>query len=235
MSSPMCHRIAHRILRALPDGARLRLNTKFAAYSGYLDPELLQLDRFIPQHRRGVALDIGANEGVTANFLATRFAAVHAFEPNPVPFALWAKVSRPNVVPWNCALSDSDGTGQLKIPVVRGQQLSGWGALDNPYLDSDTEPFTIEVQTARLQTIASKIPRPIDLIKLDAEGHELAVLRGAIEIIRADRPYLLIELSSKNEAELHELLGVHAYELATPERLGITAIASYNRVFIPRM
>lgn len=234
MSSPLYYRVAHRILRTLPNGARLRLNTKFSLYSGGLDPELVQLETFVPVHRRGLALDIGANQGVTANFLAATFEHVHAFEPNPDLFGLWAKVSRPNVVGWNCALSDRDGTAQLTIPVVKGQRLTGWGALDTPYLESDSEPFIIEVQTTCLRTIASKLPRPIDLIKLDAEGHELAVLRGAIEIIRADRPYLLIEVSPQNEAAVHELLGLHAYEQATAERLGITGIAPQNRVFVPR-
>ena len=42
------------------------------------------------------------------------------------------------------------------------------------------------------------VSRPVDILKLDVEGAELDVLRGAVRIMTEDKPIVLMELHSEN-------------------------------------
>jgi Methyltransferase FkbM domain len=41
------------------------------------------------------------------------------------------------------------------------------------------------------------LPHPIRLVKIDAEGHELSVLKGMSGILRRDKPHLIVEDNSE--------------------------------------
>jgi hypothetical protein len=88
------------------------------------------------------------------------------------------------------AASDQDGSITLNVsPTV------GWSTVVEGSHHRDITP--VQVRAARLDTLAraGRLRRPIALMKLDAEGHEAAVLDGAAELVSEDRPYLLIELN----------------------------------------
>jgi hypothetical protein len=58
---------------------------------------------------------------------------------------------------------------------------------------------TIEVPVTTLDTWWSAANRiPVDAVKIDTEGAELWVLRGAEELIRACRPSIIFELHPRN-------------------------------------
>jgi hypothetical protein len=64
-----------------------------------------------------------------------------------------------------------------------------------------------------------KDERPVDFIKCDAEGTEMAVLRGAVDILSKDKPFLVLEAEMPNDSELRprvrefaELLGPMGYQ-----------------------
>jgi hypothetical protein len=70
-----------------------------------------------------------------------------------------------------------------------------------------------DVEAARLDTLLGGNERPIRFVKIDVEGHELAVLRGASALLRRDRPALLVEVSGDPDAErgpAHELFALLA-------------------------
>ena len=45
------------------------------------------------------------------------------------------------------------------------------------------------------------LPKRVSLVKIDAEGHELSVLRGMESLLHRDRPVLIVEVSSSHSRE----------------------------------
>ncbi|MFT8245287.1 FkbM family methyltransferase [Roseomonas sp. BN140053] len=144
--------------------------------------------------RSRVAVDVGANLGLYAGRLAQLCRKVHCFEPIPwLADDLATRLPRRGVVIHQIALSDRAGTAELRIPYGEaGQEMHGLSTLE------DANSFQHDVTTTRLvdcrvERLDAVVEDPIGFIKVDVEGHELAVLRGAVGILRRDRPTLLIE------------------------------------------
>lgn len=163
------------------------------------EPELQLISSLVDGSRN--AIDVGANRGVWADCLARHCAQVFAFEPNPKMFAFLSAACADNVVPSALALSDNAGEATLRIPrTVRGysnQQASLALRADGKF----SEFGELRVPTARLDDL--DLP-PCGFIKIDVEGHEAAVLRGARHLIARDRPVLLIEMEQRHTGELIE-------------------------------
>lgn len=133
-------------------------------------------------------IDVGGHVGGTALELRNRFpaATIHVFEPFPdyVP-ALSAIARRDgNMVVHRLACSDREGVANL---VTTAHNLS----LVSVHRDSRSAgepPRTIEIRADRLDAIAGRLGiSRIRLLKIDAEGHDLAVLRGAGDLISRHR------------------------------------------------
>jgi FkbM family methyltransferase len=58
-----------------------------------------------------------------------------------------------------------------------------------------------EVEVTTIDEALLRDERPVDLIKCDAEGSEMLVLRGALNILSADKPLLLLEAEMPDHAE----------------------------------
>jgi FkbM family methyltransferase len=132
-----------------------------------------------------IVLDIGANRGDVAAAFAARGATVIALEPNSDIFpALEALAIRyPGIRPQMCAVLDEDT--ELKLYLHRDYD---GGALDH----SESSSLIADkpnVSAERYQTVAvrdivkviEEIGRPIDIVKIDAEGGEYRILTRMIE------------------------------------------------------
>jgi FkbM family methyltransferase len=94
------------------------------------------------------------------------------------------------------AASDRDMTTTLRIP--RSEAGTGLGRATiepNNLLGDFSEADIVTVHTVRLD---DAIDRPVGFIKIDVEGHEMAVLRGATRILTDDKPNILIELEERH-------------------------------------
>jgi FkbM family methyltransferase len=179
----------------------------------------------------GVVFDVGANLGFFS-LLAARLAGpggrVEAFEPVPES----AEAARGNAAlngldqirVHQVAVGERAGTGEL---LLTGEV--SWSHLADRGWHSDTRAL-VEVETVCLdeQVTSGALPAP-DVIKIDVEGSELAVLRGATEILRAHRPAVICELHETNR-EFAELMGEAGYEVVNLEGAVPVSEAGATRV-----
>lgn len=179
----------------LPDGPRMlsfnATNTQFGAF--YLpqnlpvyEPETSALlDRLVADH--DTFFDIGANWGWYALLIASRpgFAGrIQAFEPFPSTFTDLASLVRQAGLEAVIACHDialADAEGEASMGFSDGVQ-SGLARLG--------EGGGAKVRLARLDALG--LPAP-DVIKIDAEDHELDVLKGAASILEQARPVVVFE------------------------------------------
>jgi FkbM family methyltransferase len=142
-------------------------------------------------------VDVGANIG-TYTFALSRMVGpagkVISIEPIPSTFEVLSRVVKhfdlKNVELHNCAITESSGTVPMVVPrsasvpnFYRAQIVSGVSMEDSQ---------VIEVAGRRLDDIVAG--RSIKFIKIDVEGHELAVVRSGQTTIKASAPVALIEV-----------------------------------------
>jgi FkbM family methyltransferase len=160
------------------------------------EPELARLDDFAP--RSGMAVDVGAWWGPWTYWLARRSTAVAVIEPIPHLAQFLTRQAPSNATVHNVALSDSSGEAQLWVP-SGGAGSEGRSSLRAP---SGTRPVPITVRTLRLDDLGL---RDVRFLKIDVEGHEQAVLKGAGATIARERPTLLIEIEQQEDRAVHEV------------------------------
>lgn len=185
-----------------------------AFQDGFEPPVTAALERFVPDD--GVLYDVGCNWGYHSIHLAsrTRFAGtIHAFEPWPSTFRSLANVVRQlgltGVIQChNFAVGQRQGEGAMACGANCGCAHlveSGGGT---------------RVQVQALDEL--DLPPP-DVIKVDTEGHEEQVFRGAAKLLERHRPLLVFE---------------HRFEhILAPERCysSLEFLASLGyRLFLPR-
>ena len=123
-------------------------------------------------------LDLGANIGLTAVYLAGRFpkARIVCVEPDAENFkVLLANIeSLPNVEAIRAAIWSEPGTLQIVREDRQGQALGNWGTQTHP-LETTGESRNAEtVEAVTIRQLAERFGLPrIDLLKVDIEGAEL--------------------------------------------------------------
>jgi FkbM family methyltransferase len=148
------------------------------------------------------AIDVGSNIGLYTYAMSRVFENVHSFEINPNLSHLLNKSQIKNVRVYKYGLSSEPGVAQFYIPKVDGQKLVGWGSLDKTNCPNAEELIEIKVQLATLDSFELQ---NISFIKIDVEGHEVEVLKGAMNTIHESRPTMLVEIKEKNEPDMHNL------------------------------
>lgn len=135
-----------------------------------------------------VACDIGANLGNHTLAFAEFCKEVFAFEPQPLIFKLLQLNCRnsPSITALNFGLSDEAGT------VVAAVDRAAFGSthiVDK--LDSDQSGC--EFQVKQLDEVSELSGKCIGLLKIDVEGHEEQVIRGARKLLLRDAPAVVFE------------------------------------------
>lgn len=188
---------------ALPDGdthfaEHLRKEKAATGVAGY---QSRKRDRAIAVCQNRVhALDIGAHVGLWSKPLSRDFGHVTAFEPVPELCACWRENLRQatNVRLHQVAIGRTAGY----VDVVRPEDNSGNG-FAVPHVPPGSGPAV--PRDGALQPLGQPpggLPMrrlddidlgPIDFIKIDVEGGELAVIEGGEDTIRRYRPVLMVE------------------------------------------
>jgi FkbM family methyltransferase len=151
------------------------------------------LDALCDPNKTGI--DVGAKVGMYTYRILARSADVIAFEPNPLFNQMLKAVfsgKRARVEP--VALSNTRGAAILRLPYdSAGSPQFGRATIDaNNKLEHEmvARVEQVEVETRTIDDYA--LPN-VGFIKIDVEGHELAVLEGAEGTISKQRPTLLVE------------------------------------------
>jgi len=149
---------------------------------------------------RPVMLDVGAHHGECCLVGAMLHdLTIHAFEPHPDSVAVLRQVIAatyiPNVHVYEVALSNVPGTGVLKTPLdERKWDLATLGV---PSRFGEWTEQTVSITTLDLWGEENHIDH-VDMIKIDVEGAEVHVLRGAHALIETFTPMLIVEVMKKN-------------------------------------
>lgn len=144
--------------------------------------------------RARVSVDVGANFGMyTARMVALSRRCV-AFEPIPTFARMLARGFGRAVEVHGVALSDREGTAELRVPDLD----TGYATIDpaNRLATRRAAPVDrVEVPMARLDDFAID---DVGFVKVDVEGHEDAVLRGAEATLARCRPNVIVEVEDRH-------------------------------------
>jgi FkbM family methyltransferase len=161
-------------------------------------------------------VDIGCHIGSTLSQLlqlAPRGSHT-AFEPIPNK-AQWLRRRFPEVEVLEVALAEQAGEATFYV----NTKLTGWSGLQRHGEDAEHE--ALNVRTARLDELLGE--RRVDFIKLDVEGGELGVLKGATGVLERWRPRILFECTGSSldahgitPAEMFGWLTAHGYAIWVP-------------------
>lgn len=174
--------------------------------------------------KKGIILDIGANVGNHTIFWAMQGHTVVPFEPNPRANVLLKENVTRNKLEDNVKLElsnygVSDQERQVEIIDNMKQNLGG---------AQIKQSNSGNIQTIRLDKIDFK--QCIDFVKIDVEGHELNVLRGAKKTIAKHRPIIYCETTVTTRKDVEDLLKESLYSIEARHRMysGV-----YNILAIP--
>jgi FkbM family methyltransferase len=135
-----------------------------------------------------VFIDVGANVGTYSTQLLSRFqdSSIWAFEPNPFTFERLKKhVENGNIHTVNMGLSSQDGTLSFYDRKDKNGS-SPHGSLYSEVIEEihSVESVSFSVRATTLDDFLEKHQiKKINLLKIDTEGHELEVLKGAKKAI----------------------------------------------------
>jgi FkbM family methyltransferase len=217
------------IYPALPRTARLPFSYRMCSLAGTIEPELQHMPALCKA--RGAAIDVGANVGLYSYRMAPIFSKVYAFEINEAVAADLAAYDSKNIEIIHSGLSSEERDATLYIPVSKGVQLNGWASLQPGNCPDTQEHVTRAVHVRRLDSFSF---RDISFIKIDVEGHEVEVLRGAVETISANRPVILVEVKESNTGKVSSFFQAIDYEEVSLKSLCGVEGASENHIFVPR-
>lgn len=128
------------------------------------------------------AIDVGAADGGWIRFLVDNFSSIHAFEPNRESFdRLDAEFQNEEKVKLhNIALMDKTGSGEMSLGKLKGSYIV-------PQVNGKTS----------ISTLDGFDFESCSLLKIDAEGSELPILKGAKKLISRFRPVIVTEFKKR--------------------------------------
>ena len=171
------------------------------------------------------SIDVGAYTGTYTIGACIQSKVVIAVEPQQRQAEALRRSMPGNVRVIEAALSNFSGSGLLKLSSIEGGSMS---RLDPVASVTDGWP-EVSVRVMRMDDLDYD---RVGFVKIDAEGHEVRVLQGALGIIVSDRPIFLIEAEERHRpgavAEVAHFLGQFGYDGFFVYRGEMCAIEKFN-------
>ena len=179
--------IVQSIFAHLPQAAQ---NWKEKRYFGRYGEIELHLMEILCDRQRD-AIDVGGNDGCYVHFMLPHAKHVITFEPFPYFIGQLNRKFRGRAVIEPIALSNSVGETMLRVPVEDGKDVTGCSTIDAVASSFYHDWREVKVSMDKLDHVYKG---DVGFIKIDVEGHEHAVLEGAIETIKRCQPRVMVEL-----------------------------------------
>lgn len=147
-----------------------------------------------------VMLDIGANAGIYSTIMEDVVGSenLYIFEPLPHLYRVLKKRFA-NAHVFDLALSDKDEIRNIRVPFIEGARVDARATFNSHTESNQTGSEELAVQLLSLDSFAKTANlKSIELMKIDVEGHELAVINGGVETITRFKPLILIEIESRH-------------------------------------
>lgn len=183
--------------------AYLRLILRARKYRYRNDPD--EISYLFNKIKKGdIAFDIGAHKGAYLYYmcrLAGKEGKVYAFEPQSILYQYLCSIKTlfaTEPVIENLALSETNKEMTLLIPAHKTNNLSSPGASLNNRFEGQKIANTELIQSVRLDDYCHNKNIFPNFLKIDVEGHELEVLKGAENILRHYRPSILVEIEQRH-------------------------------------
>jgi FkbM family methyltransferase len=158
------------------------------------EPDMVKLFRALAAGSDTV-LDVGANIGCTAILFGELAKNVYAFEPSQGTFAFLenniVNSTYTNIFARNVGLGAE--TGELPLTVAPWNRSGGFVSNQT---QASVGHIIERIQICKLDDVVKSMNlAKIDFIKIDVEGFEGHVLRGATETLRTHKPVVVLELN----------------------------------------
>jgi FkbM family methyltransferase len=151
------------------------------------------------------SFDIGAHKGAYMYFMRKKVSdqgSVYVFEPQDALAKYLLKVKAAfgwtNVQVEHCAMSDSNEGGQLYVPHFKKEGSTTQLATISPGQNMDQFRAVGHVQTDTIDAYCERNHLHPDFLKIDVEGNELKVLKGARHILISNTVTLLVEIEQRH-------------------------------------
>lgn len=139
-----------------------------------------------------VIFDVGANLGQYVKSLETYFqtADIHCFEPSPITFGKLLLSSQNGTISSNVKIHQLGfGSESKTLKLYSKSLLSASASIYGDRLDEMSGELVVEeIEIGTIDSFCQiNSVSQIDFLKIDVEGHELEVLKGATEMLRAKK------------------------------------------------
>ncbi len=152
-------------------------------------------------------LDIGANVGWYTRILASLVGEkgrVYGVEPIPETFDLLSAITKKlrllNVQLIRCGISETDSWALMEVPLYDHGGPNFYLARIAESLSATSSLPKYAVELRSIDSLFLDLAENIAFIKCDVEGHELAVVKGAVKFLGRSTPSWLIEVSGDPDA-----------------------------------
>jgi len=201
----------------------------YRGWRAFEHPFPLLLEQVLNSAPVGVFLDIGANTGVYSLLSkgVCPVREVHAFEPFPSVLRILRNNIALNkfaaeIIVVDAAASDETATVDLFVPTQEHGLIETSASLSSNFKSQHSE--RIKVRSIKLDDYCRQMSLDrVAVMKIDVEGVEDKVFKGAREIIGRDRPIIFCEIlpAAKTWTEISSILDSAGYMVASihPETL----------------
>jgi FkbM family methyltransferase len=180
------------------------------------EPALIQtLEDILEKAPPDLFIDVGANNGLYSVLILVNGIDCISFEPNPTCLSYIAHICQYNNVHArieNVALSNAASNAQLAFPEGKTVLGSLQTEIQTQWQSQGYPMRQVMVQTRTLDSYFDELIGYDLLIKIDVEGHELSVLKGAQKILGQLPTRVLFEsYKSDRRKDIYELFDTLGY------------------------